>query len=153
MSNILQFVKIFVSAESDQSSLYPQECLQMFPKKQQNLMRSQVQTLRKRSECGPSAKWTTIFVYYGKKFTPLVTMASAKQLLSKLCYNPSKYFNFIFWCIWQLFLLPTSHKKKTNDRPEDTRASVHQCSIYALHDKDDNTKVSSFPLKQTCKVC
>lgn len=42
-----------MSAESDHSSLYPQECLQMFPKKQQNLMMSQVQALKKQSECAP----------------------------------------------------------------------------------------------------
>lgn len=79
MSNILQFVEILAPAEAEQSSLYPQECLQLFPKKQQNLMRSQVQTLKKQSECAPvQNEWQFLSVIKKKKYTPLVYMASAK---------------------------------------------------------------------------
>lgn len=107
MSNILQFVKILASAESQTKApfalrnakilLIQNLDLQMFPVEQQDPMRSQVQTPIKKSEHGPGAKWTiTVARYQANVYsivaTPLATLACAKQVLSKLWLQPIQTF-------------------------------------------------------------
>lgn len=104
---MLQFVKILASVEGQAEApfalrnaktlLIQNLDLQMFPMEQQELMRSQVQTLIKESECGPSAKWTIIIAYYQAKVcntvsTLLVALAHTKKILSKLWLQPIKTF-------------------------------------------------------------
>lgn len=71
--------------------------LQMFPREQQDLMRSQVQTLMKESERGPSAKWTTNIADYQAEVcnavaTLLAALTRIKKILSKLGLQPIKTF-------------------------------------------------------------
>lgn len=143
MSNILWFVKNLTSAESQTKAPFALRNAKILltqkldlqlkftnPVEQWDLMRSQVQSSIKNSECGLSAKWTiTIDCYQTIVCSTVATPLAIQPRLKgqNFSYKAFKYFSFTFLYVLQLLLLPISHRSKTKGRPEGTRA--HHASI------------------------